>query len=105
MAATDVTKQEIEDLIRGLLVDEFDIDEDLITPEATMEELDLDSLDLVEVGQVVEQKYGVRIRGNDAEDVTNLGGVIDMIYNKIVSGDTGEDEDEAAPQREEVETA
>lgn len=88
-----VTREEIEGLIRGLLVDEFDIEPELIKPDATMEELDLDSLDMVEIGQVVEQKYGVRIKAADAEGVSDLGGVIEMIHNKILSGDTGEDED------------
>jgi acyl carrier protein len=49
---------------------------------------------MVEIGQVVEQKYGVRIKAADAEGVSDLGGVIAMIHTKIVSGDTGEDEDE-----------
>jgi acyl carrier protein len=89
-----VTQEEIEGLIRGLLVDEFDIEPDLIKPDATMEELDLDSLDMVEIGQVVEQKYGVRIKASDAEGVSDLGGVVEMIHTKIASGDTGEDEDE-----------
>jgi acyl carrier protein len=87
-----VTREEIEGLIRGLLVDEFDIEPDAIRSEATMEELDLDSLDMVEIGQVVEQKYGVRIKASDAEGVSDLGGVIGMIHAKIVSGDTSEDD-------------
>ena len=89
-----VTHEEIEGLIRGLLVDEFDIEPELIKPDATMEELDLDSLDMVEIGQVVEQKYGVRIKASDAEGVSDLGGVVDMIHKKIAAGDTGEDEDD-----------
>ena len=89
-----VTREEIEGLIRELLVDEFDIEPELIKSEATMEELDLDSLDMVEIGHVVEQKYGVRIKAADAEGVSDLGGVIEMIHAKILSGDTGEDEDE-----------
>jgi acyl carrier protein len=89
-----IPREEIEGLIRGLLVEEFDIEEDLIRPEATMEELDLDSLDMVEIGQVVEQKYGVRIKASDAEDVSDLGGVIEMIHAKIASGDTGQDDED-----------
>jgi acyl carrier protein len=91
-----VTREDIEGLIRGLLVEEFDIEPDLIRSEATMEELDLDSLDMVEIGQVVEQKYGVRIKASDAEGVSDLGGVIAMIHTKIVSGDTGEDDEDDA---------
>jgi acyl carrier protein len=88
-----VTREDIEELIQGLLVEEFDIEPDLIRPDATMEELDLDSLDMVEIGQVVEQKYGVRIKASDAEGVSDFGGVIEMIHLKILAGDTSEDED------------
>ncbi len=104
MAANEsVTREEIEELISGLLVEEFDIEPDAISADATMEELDLDSLDLVEIGQVVEQRYGVRIRGGDGEEITNLGGVVDMIFNKVVSGGSEEDEDAGTPaEREEV---
>jgi acyl carrier protein len=75
-----VSKQEIRDLIVELLVEEFDIDAELITDSATMEELDLDSLDMVEIGQVAEQKFGVRVKPTDAEGVTDFGGVLDVIH-------------------------
>jgi acyl carrier protein len=78
-----ISRQEIKELISRLLVEEFDIDPELITDSATMDELDLDSLDLVEIGQIAEQKYGVRIRGSDADDVTDIGGVIEMIHKRI----------------------
>jgi acyl carrier protein len=61
-----------------------------------MESLDMDSLDMVEIGQVVEQTYGVRIRAADAEGVTDLGGVIDMIHRRVQEGDTGEEEEQAS---------
>jgi len=98
MATTEtVTAQEIEDLLRNMLVEEFDIEADLITDDATLEDLDLDSLDLVEIGQMIEQKYGVRIKAADAEGVTDLGGVIEMIHKKVLAGPTADDEvDEGA---------
>jgi acyl carrier protein len=77
-----VSPGEIKELITELLVDELDIQADLITDTATLEELDLDSLDLVEIGQIVEQKYGVRIRASDAEGVANIGDVVEMIHAK-----------------------
>jgi len=94
MASTEtVTAQEIEDLLRNMLVEEFDIEADLITDDATLEDLDLDSLDLVEIGQMIEQKYGVRIKAADAEGVTDLGGVIAMIHKKVLAGPTADDDE------------
>lgn len=83
MATETVTRESIEELVRDLLVEQLDIDPEDIVPEATMEELDLDSLDLVEIGQAVEQRYGARIKASDAEGVTDLRGVVDMIYNRV----------------------
>lgn len=91
-----VTTQEIEELLRGMLVDEFDIEPELIRDDATLEDLDLDSLDLVEIGQMIEQKYGVRIKAADAEGVTDLGGVIQMIHTKVVAGPQADAEEEPA---------
>jgi len=92
MATETVTAQEIEGLLREMLVEEFDIESDQITNDATLESLDLDSLDLVEIGQMIEQKYGVRIKAADAEGVTDLGGVIDMIHKKVLAGPTADEE-------------
>ncbi len=80
-----ITPHEIRELLTTLLVEEFDIQPDLLTDTATLEELDLDSLDMVEIGQVVDQKYGVRIKASDAEGVSDFGGIIEMIYNKIAT--------------------
>lgn len=103
LATKDVSEQEIKDLVRELLVDEFDIEPELITDEATMEELDLDSLDMVEIAQVAEQNWGVRIRASDAEGVTNLGGVIQMIHRKISNPDPVDPDPVAAGGEESTE--
>ena len=78
-----VTPHEIKDLLTTLLVDEFDIKPDLLRDSATLAELDLDSLDMVEIGQVIDQKYGVRIKASDGEGVTDFGDIIEMICKKI----------------------
>ena len=36
-----------------------------ITRDATFEELDVDSLDLAELAQIVEDEYGVELKGDD----------------------------------------
>ena len=40
---------------------------------ATFEELDIDSLDLVELAQVVEEEYGVVLKGEDMKDLKTVG--------------------------------
>jgi acyl carrier protein len=50
-----------------------------ITREATFEDLDVDSLDLVELAQIVEDEYGVELDGDSVKDVKTVGDVIDLV--------------------------
>ncbi len=80
-----VTPEAVFQLINKLLVDELDVDPDAITLDATLESLDVDSLDLVELAQVVEEDWGLEIRGEDARDVRTVGDAITMIVKKAES--------------------
>jgi acyl carrier protein len=50
-----------------------------IRREATFEELDVDSLDLVELAQIVEDEFGVELDGDAVKDVRTVGDVIDLV--------------------------
>jgi acyl carrier protein len=54
-----------------------------VTREATLESLDVDSLDMVELGQLVEEKYGVRLQPQDFEGVATVGEAVDIIAAKV----------------------
>ncbi|MFB7909011.1 acyl carrier protein [Kitasatospora sp. NPDC056076] len=47
--------------IRACLIDEFDVSPAVVTPDATLASLALDSLALVELSLVVEEKLGVTV--------------------------------------------
>jgi len=47
--------------------------------ESTFEQLDVDSLDLVEVAQIVEDEFGVELQGEDVKDLRTVGEVIDLV--------------------------
>ena len=53
-----------------------------ISREAEFEALDVDSLDLVELAQIVEDEFGVRLEGDDLKGITNVGQVIDLVVSK-----------------------
>jgi acyl carrier protein len=53
-----------------------------ISREADFEALDVDSLDLVEVAQIIEDEFGVRLEGDDLKGITTVGGVIDLVVSK-----------------------
>jgi acyl carrier protein len=60
----------------------FGAKEDQITRDATWESLDIDSLDLAELAQIVEDEHGVKIEGDDMKDITTVGHAIDFITEK-----------------------
>ena len=53
-----------------------------IKREAEFEALDVDSLDLVELAQIVEDEFGVRLEGDDLKGITTVGQVIDLVVEK-----------------------
>ncbi|HEX4759258.1 MAG TPA: acyl carrier protein [Thermoleophilaceae bacterium] len=54
-------------------------DADQVTRDATFENLDVDSLDLVEVAQVIEEEFGVVLKGEDMEKLKTVGDAIDLV--------------------------
>jgi acyl carrier protein len=75
--ATQVTSEAVEKVI-------FDGLEEIgaegeISREATFESLDIDSLDVVELAQIVEDEFGVELEADDLKDVKTVGDVIDLV--------------------------
>ncbi len=50
-----------------------------VTRDASFEQLDVDSLDLVELAQVVEDEFGVELQGEDVKDLKTVGEAIDLV--------------------------
>jgi len=80
MAAT-VTKEQITERVTEALV-ELGADRDEIKPEAEFEALELDSLDLVELAQIVEEEWGVEITAKDMETMRTVGQALDLIEQR-----------------------
>ena len=73
-----VTTEQVETRVIETLAS-FGPDQSSITRAATFEELDIDSLDLVELAQVVEEEYGVVLKGEDMKELKTVGDAVDMI--------------------------
>ena len=61
---------------------QFDVDPSEISREATFEELDVDSLDLAEVSQIIEEEYGVQLKGEDMKNIKTVGDAIDLVVSR-----------------------
>jgi acyl carrier protein len=76
-----VTAEQVEERVTETLAS-FGPDASQITREATFEELDIDSLDLVELAQVVEDEYGVILKGEDMKELKTVGQAVDLIVSR-----------------------
>ncbi|GBD45764.1 acyl carrier protein [Thermoleophilum album] len=82
MAQQAVTREQIEERVLKALV-EFGADPDKVAPDAEFEALDIDSLDLVELAQIVEDEYGVQLEGKDMEGLRTVAQAVDLIASRV----------------------
>ena len=77
-------RTEIESKLTDLLVDELGIERDAITDDAKFEEdLDVDSLGVVELLMALEDNFGVKIPDEEAEQITTVGEAVDLVEIKL----------------------
>jgi acyl carrier protein len=60
----------------------FGPEADQVTRDATFETLDVDSLDLVELAQVIEEEFGIALKGDDVKDIKTVGEAIDLVVGR-----------------------
>ena len=78
-----MTRQEIEQKVNKFLVDEFEIDEDKIKGDAILKDLNIDSLDLVDLVVVVKKVFGFKIQLEEMKAVKTLNDFYDYIERKL----------------------
>lgn len=80
----ELTKEEIFVELKGLMSNMFEVSEDDITMEARLnEDLDLDSIDAVDMVVEVKKKTGAQFKPEDFKQVRTVGDIVDVFYNII----------------------
>lgn len=70
--------------VKGIIVELLGIDESKVTKESRFrEDLEADSLDLVELIMAFEEKFGGEISDEDAQKITTVGEAVDYIEAKL----------------------
>lgn len=78
----EASREEIYDRVKGVLVEQLGVDEGDINEKASFQEdLDADSLDLVELIMELEDQFGVKISDEDAQGIQTVGQAVDYISN------------------------
>jgi acyl carrier protein len=75
---------ELQDTVCKILADNLSVPEDKVTPQARFQEdLDADSLDLVEAVLGLEEEFGVTIPEEEMEGVKTVGQAIQLVASKM----------------------
>ncbi|MDR1729594.1 MAG: phosphopantetheine-binding protein [Prevotellaceae bacterium] len=77
-------KAEIISKINAVLADEFEVEQDEFLPGASlMQTLDLDSLDLVDMVVLIEQHFGILVKGSDFANIKTFQDFYDFLDAKL----------------------
>lgn len=69
--------------VKATIVELLGVDEAKVTREARFrEDLEADSLDIVELIMALEDKMSIEISDEDAQSITTVGGAVDYIDNQ-----------------------
>ena len=78
-----MTNEEIIAKINETLAEEFEVDINVIKPDAPlMETLELDSLDLVDVVVLVEQNFGFNVTGEDFAKIRTFQDFYNLVIER-----------------------
>jgi acyl carrier protein len=79
--STATTSEQVEQVIYNAL-ESFGADRSTFALDTTFESLDLDSLDLAELSQVVDDEFGVILKGEDMKRIDTIGEAVSTITER-----------------------
>jgi acyl carrier protein len=75
------TKDKVQERVIAALV-EFGEEPENIKPDSRFEDLDIDSLDLVELAQVIEDEYGIEVNDSDMDQITTVQEAVTFVTDR-----------------------
>ena len=74
------SREEVFERVKEVLTEQLGVDESDVNEEASFQEdLDADSLDLVELIMELEDQFGVKISDEDAQKIETVGQAVDYV--------------------------
>lgn len=82
-------KHSIIEKINGFLIEEFEVDQDKINPEANLREtLGLDSLDYIDLVVVIEHNFGFKVKPEDFAAISTFQNFYDYVAGRVGERET-----------------
>lgn len=70
--------------VKAITAEQLDVEEDAVTMDAAfIEDLEADSLDIVELIMELEEEYDIEIPDEDAERISTVGEAVEYIKERI----------------------
>ena len=84
----DAKKEELFEKVKGIIVEQLGVEPERVTMEARFrEDLEADSLDLVELIMEFEDVFGGEISDDEAQEIRTVGGAVDDLAARMESGE------------------
>jgi acyl carrier protein len=79
-----MNREEVVQIINNFLIEEFELNPEQITPEASLkDDLGLESLDFVDIAVVIEKEFKFKVKGEEMVDVRNLDDLYNYIFKTV----------------------
>ncbi len=72
----------IEDKVKTIIADQLEVDGDKLSAETTFEDIDADSLDIVELVMALEEEFDLEISDQEIENINTVGDVVKYLESK-----------------------
>jgi acyl carrier protein len=77
------SREEIFEQVKEVLVEKLGVDEsEIVEPASFQDDLNADSLDLVELIMELEDRFGIKIPNEDAEKILTVGQAVDYVSER-----------------------
>ena len=73
------------EFLKGILVAKLKVAEDQVTPEATIEDIELDSLAMVELSLLIEQELGINISDDELSNAKTVDDITRLMSERSVA--------------------
>jgi len=79
-----MTEAHIMEKLTEILVEEFEVEADEVTPEANFfTDLDMDSLDAIDLIVSMDKALGITLKAEDAQKIRTAGEFVQLILSRV----------------------